>query len=374
MLRLLKLVCVVGWCIGGLSYMHCTPRTVSSYASWAMTHPQSPARENERCLTNTKALGYMNVNYGGFVNQLRLLSHAITIACAARQSLILDVWTTNFYHNDSRMVYFGGSDRLPLFKSDLLTVDHVQTWSSVIDYGGLNRVLQSMPECGRTRVESQGCARVAQRTGRLACPLQAYLFDQPRSELLLPRIPLVRSQCAAPAPYHAIHFNLDVDWIIVGNRGISNSDYWEYLKMSKTRRRAFERECCSERGFYADYARRVADELAAKTRRLPPGPVFVATSIGKPGHHVLAWLLRRFSSSIGDRRVLTCPLVSTKPMREVEAARELSFMDGASTLLMHMNSTYSVLACKRIQARGGRCYRGYGRQCPELPVQNVAEI
>lgn len=347
----------------------CRPERITEYRRYALQHPSNETwGRAQRCRPNAKVLGFRAINFGGLVNQMRLLGSALGQACDAKASLILDVWTTNFFPPGSRE--FGGHRCLPAFRSDLLHVAGPPVpWSTVVDYDRLNALLASLPRCRATRVEPPRCAAA----GPVRCPFDCGLFDSPFADELLPQLPLAPLPCEGrplPRVYHAVHLNLDVDWLLVNRHGIDTRDYWDFLSMPPARRNAFRERCCSESGEYADDARRLALQLARKVRALPPGPVFVATSIGKPGYRTLAWLLAFFESHLDGRRVVRC---GGRGGREVSAARELAVVSGASHFVMHMNSTFSVLGCRRVQRRGGVCVRGFGTSPPELPLRGVQE-
>jgi hypothetical protein len=94
---------------------------IRKYARRVAEYPTNESwSKNVICSKYPKVLGYKNVNFGGLVNQLRLLSSAIALACAQHQTIILDVWTINYFPGNDRMgKYYDNSNILPIFKTDL---------------------------------------------------------------------------------------------------------------------------------------------------------------------------------------------------------------------------------------------------------------
>lgn len=344
---------VIGWT--KLRSELCTTSTVDQYAALAVEYPKNESWSAlHKCRGNAKVLGFQTAQFGGLVNQLIFLGQALARACHNGDSVILDVRTVNMIDK---------SLWLPQFKSDLVSATRPRPWSDIVNYDELNHVLASTPGCRQTQVEPQQCAR----TRHVRCPYDLVNFEldtrlEKFGKALLSRLPLKMKSCVPKDrwPYHAIHLNLDVDWITVSIRGKKNSDYFDYLKMSPAERDEYSRTCCSSTGFYADWAKMVSLDLAAKVAQLPAGPLFIATNIGKPGYTTLAWLLEHFKQHLGGREVLECPPGSVKSERELNALQELATMSAASSLVVHMPSTFSMLACRLAQERGSVCYRGFG--------------
>ena len=337
----------------------CTTSTVEGYAGLALKYPKNASWDHsQKCRDNAKVLGFEVAHFGGLVNQFIFLGQALAKACQDGNSMILDVWTMNMLNT---------SMWLPQFKSDLISGSLPRLWSDIVDYSALNDVLASVPGCEQTRVEPQRCARAK----HVACPYKFPDFKAHRWfkstdmwvwQTLLWRLPLKIESCVPRDkwPYHAIHLNLDVDWVIVSNRGIYNPDYLDYLKMSAADRDKYSKACCSSTGFYAEWAKRVSLDLAAKVAQLPDGPLFIATSIGKPGYTALNWLLADFKMRLNGRQVLECLPGSESGERELNAVRELATVSAASSIVIHEQSTFSRFACRRVQAQGGICYHGFG--------------
>jgi hypothetical protein len=322
------------------------------------------------CSTQPKVLGYKNVNFGGLVNQLRLLSSAIALACAQQKSIILDVWTVNYFPGDHRMgaTYNKDNNVIPIFKTDLHRRLH-RPWSDMIDYKRMNNFLSTYPRCGRPIIEPRKCIY----HGPVECPYESSLFGDPIADKILENIPFVRDNCRTPRSYNAIHFNLDVDWLVVGKYGVQSNEYWDYLKLNAKERHEYHKKCCSKNGFLADYAKNIMNSLLTRVLTMPKAPLFVATSIGKPGYYTLLWLVLEFRVGLKQHgiKVFACGRRSSSVEREMDAGYELSIVGRAANFMVHTNSTFSALACLHVQSRGGSCYHGYGSENPELNMKNL---
>jgi hypothetical protein len=365
--------------------LHCNMDNIDEYAQIVSTYSHG-VMQDANCNSNANHIGFRTIGFGGLVNQLRLLTSAIGIACKSGNNLILDVWTTDTLQAKTNTVMGQKYSWLPTFKTDLHGKGSFKSWGDIIDIKKLNTLLKNM--CTSTQIVPQKCIHYSPKL----CPVNPDMFNDTFSEALLPKLPFLQHSRSASirlpkiplfrvmknfsrnSLYNSIHFNMDVDWIIFT---LDRNLYFKWLSMNDAGRNKLEIEHFKDMNSkFGKFALHIADMLVEKTSKLNKNPIYIATSIGNPGYKRLVWLLNYFKQQLVRRGIrIMKRYVMHDSDREVQAVRDLTIIGKSYSFLMHMNSTFSILACQIVQQNHGTCYKGFGDAPPNLNVlKNVVNI
>ena len=249
---------------------------------------------------------FVRLGYGGLRlglnNQMLLLAGALAEACLDKSSLVIDVAPRG------RVWY----EMTASFRSNL-SPDVAGRWSMVLDIGRLQTVLDSDERCADTRIVSPACIAGGGESFTLCHGVDGARPDsffpsvqngqsQARVELHykfwgkmplrddLPWVPY-RSTVSDTSPdllrakYHAVHLNLDVDWMIWST---DQKLYWKYkASQDASETEAIAQACCSDRGTPAgQWALGKLSQYVGAIRQImsvSEAPIVVITAIGKPG-------------------------------------------------------------------------------------------
>lgn len=174
--------------------------------------------------------------------------------------------------------------------------------------------------------------------------------------------------------YNAVHFNLDVDWILYRCEGVHKWHDWKRFAKDKlcykdsagavvSARHQIEQACCSSStGEFAPFIRAAVKKYVREMGlqfRIPNLPLVVASSLGKVSPATV-WVLDEFKQLV--RSELRVPLnkiwlgSSGTSYREINAAADLGMLLNAKDVVLTNRSTFSYLVQAHFEARG----RGVG--------------
>jgi hypothetical protein len=262
--------------------------------------------------------------------------------------------------------------------------------SEAVDVFGLNKKLEVI--CTNTQVIHMAClARLMKGAGRSstykACNsgcLTKVPFQPPDRKMLMLLHPnpditwLASGGCHTfdrSKAYNAVHFNIDVDWILYRCEGLKKWVAWKkstrmkhHQKNAEHTQKEIEEKCCTRIGSYVPFIRKAMNEyikVMAKQFSDPALPLVVATSIGKMTNST-SWIFDEFRELVKKELKVKKVVVGSSgtDFREINAAADIGVMLKAQDVVLTSDSTFSFFVQAHFEDDGKKVGYANPGGCP----------
>ena len=168
-------------------------------------------------------------------------------------------------------------------------------------------------------------------------------------------------QHVQPTMFTAVHFNLDCDWIVYMCAGWGNYvNKYKDTTDESVRNQTIQTYCGEHGTCYPQIKRMIVDAAestiqATHQHHSKLHPLFVVTSIGKPGHTEVMWALDLFTSLVKQGNATSQILVgtSTSQERDLLALEEFLLASESRLMLTFPRSTFSAALKRNVKRKGG---------------------